>query len=101
MTTFVFMVVCVLCPPADSTDEQCFRFSDCASCTANTRGCQWCEDRKCISASSNCTVVSPHWVSVKQTLLVAPEPAVFIRLGMHYNIGTSLVSADIYDTGIT
>uniref|UniRef100_A0A3Q3JKC5 Attractin-like 1a n=1 Tax=Monopterus albus TaxID=43700 RepID=A0A3Q3JKC5_MONAL len=45
------------CParPA-STDEQCFRFSDCASCTANTRGCQWCEDRKCISASSNCTV---------------------------------------------
>uniref|UniRef100_A0A3B5BCR4 Attractin-like protein 1 n=1 Tax=Stegastes partitus TaxID=144197 RepID=A0A3B5BCR4_9TELE len=41
-----------------STDEQCFRFSDCASCTANTRGCQWCEDRKCISASSNCTVVS-------------------------------------------
>uniref|UniRef100_A0A3P9DQ12 Attractin-like 1a n=1 Tax=Maylandia zebra TaxID=106582 RepID=A0A3P9DQ12_9CICH len=38
------------------TDEQCFRFSDCASCTANTRGCQWCEDRKCISASSNCTV---------------------------------------------
>ncbi|KAI3362821.1 hypothetical protein L3Q82_001870 [Scortum barcoo] len=45
------------CPPRpDSTDEQCFRFSDCASCTANTRGCQWCEDRKCISASSNCTV---------------------------------------------
>ncbi|XP_062285983.1 attractin-like protein 1 [Scomber scombrus] len=46
-----------LCPPRpDSTDEQCFRFSDCASCTANTRGCQWCEDRKCISTSSNCTV---------------------------------------------
>uniref|UniRef100_A0A669BQL6 Attractin like 1 n=1 Tax=Oreochromis niloticus TaxID=8128 RepID=A0A669BQL6_ORENI len=37
--------------PFYSTDEQCFRFSDCASCTANTRGCQWCEDRKCISAS--------------------------------------------------
>uniref|UniRef100_A0A8C7Z303 Attractin-like 1a n=1 Tax=Oryzias sinensis TaxID=183150 RepID=A0A8C7Z303_9TELE len=37
-------------------DEECFRFSDCASCTSNTRGCQWCEDRKCISASSNCTV---------------------------------------------
>uniref|UniRef100_A0A674N8Z9 Attractin like 1 n=1 Tax=Takifugu rubripes TaxID=31033 RepID=A0A674N8Z9_TAKRU len=36
--------------------ERCFRFSDCASCTANTEGCQWCEDRKCISASSNCTV---------------------------------------------
>uniref|UniRef100_A0A667XK16 Attractin-like 1a n=1 Tax=Myripristis murdjan TaxID=586833 RepID=A0A667XK16_9TELE len=45
--------------PFYSTDEQCFRFSDCASCTANTRGCQWCEDRKCISAASNCTVVSP------------------------------------------
>uniref|UniRef100_A0A8D2ZZ61 Attractin-like 1a n=1 Tax=Scophthalmus maximus TaxID=52904 RepID=A0A8D2ZZ61_SCOMX len=30
----------------DSTDERCFRFSDCASCTANTWGCQWCEDRK-------------------------------------------------------
>ncbi|XP_026212377.1 attractin-like protein 1 isoform X1 [Anabas testudineus] len=45
------------CPAQhDSTDEQCFRFSDCASCTANTRGCQWCENRKCISASSNCTV---------------------------------------------
>ncbi|XP_027862351.1 attractin-like protein 1 isoform X2 [Xiphophorus couchianus] len=45
------------CPAQpDSTDEQCIRFSDCASCTANTWGCQWCEDRKCISASSNCTV---------------------------------------------
>uniref|UniRef100_A0A8C7Z3L4 Attractin-like 1a n=1 Tax=Oryzias sinensis TaxID=183150 RepID=A0A8C7Z3L4_9TELE len=39
------------------SDEECFRFSDCASCTSNTRGCQWCEDRKCISASSNCTSV--------------------------------------------
>ncbi|XP_035981975.1 attractin-like protein 1 [Fundulus heteroclitus] len=47
------------CPaPPDSTDEQCIRFSDCASCTANTWGCQWCEDRKCISASSNCTVLT-------------------------------------------
>lgn len=45
-------------PHTDASDEQCFRFSDCASCTANSRGCQWCEDRKCISASSNCTVVS-------------------------------------------
>ncbi|XP_015239606.1 PREDICTED: attractin-like protein 1 isoform X2 [Cyprinodon variegatus] len=45
------------CPaPPESTDEQCIRFSDCASCTANSRGCQWCEDRKCISAFSNCTV---------------------------------------------
>ncbi|CAG00346.1 unnamed protein product [Tetraodon nigroviridis] len=42
----------------DSSEEQCFRFSDCASCTANTRSCQWCEDRKCISASSNCTVLT-------------------------------------------
>uniref|UniRef100_A0A674PAF1 Attractin like 1 n=1 Tax=Takifugu rubripes TaxID=31033 RepID=A0A674PAF1_TAKRU len=42
----------------DNSEERCFRFSDCASCTANTEGCQWCEDRKCISASSNCTVVS-------------------------------------------
>uniref|UniRef100_A0A8C4ZJK4 Attractin-like 1a n=1 Tax=Gadus morhua TaxID=8049 RepID=A0A8C4ZJK4_GADMO len=45
--------------PVTLTDEQCFRFSDCASCTANTWLCQWCEDRKCMSASSNCTVVSP------------------------------------------
>uniref|UniRef100_A0A8C8H7F0 Attractin-like protein 1 n=2 Tax=Oncorhynchus tshawytscha TaxID=74940 RepID=A0A8C8H7F0_ONCTS len=42
----------------NSEDERCFRFSDCVSCTANTNGCQWCEDKKCISASSNCTVVS-------------------------------------------
>ncbi|XP_043992510.1 attractin-like protein 1 isoform X7 [Gambusia affinis] len=47
------------CPTRpDSTDEQCIHFSDCASCTANTRGCQWCEDRKCIAASSNCTVLT-------------------------------------------
>ncbi|KAM8859451.1 attractin-like protein 1 isoform 5-T5 [Spinachia spinachia] len=47
------------CPPRpDGTDERCFRFSDCASCTANTWGCQWCEDRKCMSASSNCTVLT-------------------------------------------
>ncbi|XP_034040368.1 attractin-like protein 1 isoform X2 [Thalassophryne amazonica] len=45
------------CPPrVESTDEQCFRFLDCASCTTNTWGCQWCEDRKCISISSNCTM---------------------------------------------
>uniref|UniRef100_A0A8C6TFS9 Attractin-like 1b n=1 Tax=Neogobius melanostomus TaxID=47308 RepID=A0A8C6TFS9_9GOBI len=36
-------------------DERCYRFSDCASCAANTNGCQWCDDKKCISASSNCT----------------------------------------------
>uniref|UniRef100_A0AAQ4Q4F3 Attractin like 1 n=1 Tax=Gasterosteus aculeatus aculeatus TaxID=481459 RepID=A0AAQ4Q4F3_GASAC len=34
------------CPPRpDGYDERCFLFSDC-----------WCEDRKCMSASSNCTV---------------------------------------------
>uniref|UniRef100_A0AAY4BHW9 Attractin n=1 Tax=Denticeps clupeoides TaxID=299321 RepID=A0AAY4BHW9_9TELE len=45
------------CPARpDASDERCYRFSDCASCTANSLGCQWCEDKKCISASSNCTV---------------------------------------------
>uniref|UniRef100_A0AAY4AY35 Attractin-like protein 1 n=1 Tax=Denticeps clupeoides TaxID=299321 RepID=A0AAY4AY35_9TELE len=34
-------------------DERCYRFSDCASCTSNTNGCQWCDDKKCISAASN------------------------------------------------
>ena len=52
----VCVCVCV-CIHTDSADERCFRFSDCVSCTANTHGCQWCEDKKCISASSNCTVV--------------------------------------------
>ena len=41
-----------------TVDERCYRFSDCASCTANTNGCQWCDDKKCISASSNCSSVS-------------------------------------------
>ncbi|KAF3841715.1 hypothetical protein F7725_023666 [Dissostichus mawsoni] len=36
----------------ESTDEQCFRFSDCASCTANTRKLPV----ECLSAASNCTV---------------------------------------------
>ncbi|KAG7228421.1 hypothetical protein INR49_007593 [Caranx melampygus] len=53
------MLPAPFCPARpDSTDEQCFRFSDCASCTANTWGCQWCEDRKCISEASNCTVLT-------------------------------------------
>lgn len=48
------------CFPARSAtvDERCYRFSDCASCTANTNGCQWCDDKKCIAASSNCSSVS-------------------------------------------
>ncbi|CAL8281783.1 unnamed protein product [Merluccius merluccius] len=44
------------CPAKAATvDERCYRFSDCASCTANTNGCQWCDDKRCISAASNCT----------------------------------------------
>ncbi|XP_005804448.1 attractin-like protein 1 [Xiphophorus maculatus] len=38
-----------------TVDELCYKFSDCGSCAANTKGCQWCDDKKCISASSNCT----------------------------------------------
>ncbi|KAM9772814.1 attractin-like protein 1 [Syngnathus typhle] len=45
------------CPPKPATvDELCYRFSDCTSCTANTNGCQWCDDKKCISAHTNCTL---------------------------------------------
>lgn len=44
------------CPAKPApVDERCHRFSDCTSCTANTNGCQWCDDKKCISALSNCT----------------------------------------------
>ncbi|XP_067277923.1 attractin-like protein 1 isoform X1 [Pseudorasbora parva] len=47
------------CPArTNAADKQCQQFSDCASCTANTNDCQWCEDKKCISSSSNCTVLT-------------------------------------------
>ncbi|KAK0140413.1 Attractin-like protein 1 [Merluccius polli] len=60
----------------ESTDEQCFRFSDCASCTANTWLCQWCEDRKCISASSNCTVLTLELARQHVgALALAPPPS--------------------------
>ncbi|XP_072523042.1 attractin-like protein 1 [Salminus brasiliensis] len=46
------------CPAKPApVDERCHRFSDCTSCTANTNGCQWCDDKKCISALSNCTAI--------------------------------------------
>ncbi|XP_066535250.1 attractin-like protein 1 [Hoplias malabaricus] len=44
-----------VCPVrSNATDEQCMYFSDCASCTANTKGCQWCEENKCLSVASHC-----------------------------------------------
>ncbi|XP_016150491.1 attractin-like protein 1 isoform X1 [Sinocyclocheilus grahami] len=47
------------CPArTNSADKQCQQFSDCASCTANTNDCQWCEDKKCISSSSNCSMLT-------------------------------------------
>uniref|UniRef100_A0A7N8Y458 Attractin-like 1b n=1 Tax=Mastacembelus armatus TaxID=205130 RepID=A0A7N8Y458_9TELE len=59
------------CPPkAVTVDERCYRFSDCGSCTANTNGCQWCDDKKCISAFSNCTSVSVPAGGVRALLIL-------------------------------
>lgn len=59
-----------LCLSLVTVDERCYRFSDCASCTANTNGCQWCDDKKCISASSNCTSVSAPTGGVRALLFL-------------------------------
>uniref|UniRef100_A0A8C6LXM6 Attractin-like 1b n=1 Tax=Nothobranchius furzeri TaxID=105023 RepID=A0A8C6LXM6_NOTFU len=48
------------CPSkAVTMDEWCYRFSDCGSCTANTKGCQWCDDKKCIISS----IIAPQQCS--------------------------------------
>ncbi|KAL0964523.1 hypothetical protein UPYG_G00325100 [Umbra pygmaea] len=57
-------------------EERCFKFSDCVSCTANTNGCQWCEEKKCISASSNCTVLTLELAEQHRgPLALAPPPS--------------------------
>ncbi|XP_030628181.1 attractin-like protein 1 [Chanos chanos] len=65
------------CPARNNTpNERCLRFSDCSSCTANTLGCQWCEDKKCISASSNCTVLTLELSQHRRgPLAMSPPPS--------------------------
>uniref|UniRef100_A0A8K9UUK2 Attractin-like protein 1 n=1 Tax=Oncorhynchus mykiss TaxID=8022 RepID=A0A8K9UUK2_ONCMY len=65
------------CPPrTNGAAERCYRFSDCVSCTANTNGCQWCEDKKCISASNNCTVLTLELAQQHRgPLSLAPPPS--------------------------
>lgn len=69
----------ILCCPSPfvflvPVDERCYRFSDCASCTANTNGCQWCDDKKCISAFSNCTSVSRPTGGINALLILCSSP---------------------------
>lgn len=66
----------VFCVYLVTVDERCFRFSDCASCTANTNGCQWCDDKKCISASSNCSSVSGPTGGARALLIFHPLPKI-------------------------
>ncbi|KPP68547.1 hypothetical protein Z043_112770 [Scleropages formosus] len=62
------------CPARPPTvDERCYRFSDCASCTSNTNGCQWCDEKKCLAASSNCSVVSSHKIEVFSRVSLPPD----------------------------
>ncbi|TRY81796.1 hypothetical protein DNTS_023120, partial [Danionella cerebrum] len=65
------------CPSRNnSADKQCQQFLDCASCTANTNDCQWCEDKKCISSSSNCTVLTIELARhPRGPLFLDPPPA--------------------------